>query len=233
MAVVETKLMINGACNPDDISGVNIARSYLAKIQTLYDWKNSEVIGDVAVKATQTGKYYISDTTYLKIVMQKGSGTYSNYGFVFSLVTPNGSTLISGDSEDAYASMFTAKTSKGLAMGLYASNSPTGCPTNTKMFNVFIGDITTIDGQTAKGCIYVDDSGNLTIATDNGISTETALGTTINADRKAVLVPIANTTTGEIFSDIFVMRYSPLQYNIMDVDGQGVFLCGKTVCLKD
>ena len=101
MAVTETTLMINKGCNPDNISGVNTARSYLSKIQSLYDWKNSEVIGDVAVKATQTGKYYISDTTYLQIVMQKGSGSDDNYGFIYTLVTPNGSKLIAGDRQYA------------------------------------------------------------------------------------------------------------------------------------
>lgn len=232
MAIVEAVMAVNKYCPADTLDGVNQVRSYLTTIQTMYNWEKYEITGDVAIKAMQTGKFYISDTTYLQIVAQNGSRSYTSYGLIFSLVTPNGTKEIMGNREYSYASLFAGKTSNELALGLYSSAN-NDCPTNAKTFNVYVGEFTKLDGTTLKGFIYVADDGTLSFITDNGIVEESAQNSVISADRKAVLIPVVNTTTGDIFSDIFIMRYSPLQYNIMDVDGQGVFLCGKALALKD
>lgn len=232
MAIAEAVMAVNKYCPADTLDGVNQVRSYLTTIQTMYDWKKYEITGDVAIKAMQTGKFYISDTTYLQIVAQNGSKSYTSYGLIFSLVTPNGTKEIMGNREYSYASLFAGKTSNGLALGLYSSGS-NNCPTNAKTFNVYVGEFTKLDGTTSKGFIYTADDCTLSFITDNGIVEESAQNSVISADRKAVLIPVVNTTTGDIFGDIFIMRYSPLQYNIMDVDGQGVFLCGKALALKD
>lgn len=232
MAIAEAVMAVNKYCPADTLDGVNQVRSYLTTIQTMYDWKKYEITGDVAIKAMQTGKFYISDTTYLQIIAQNGSRNYTSYGLIFSLVTPNGTKEIMGNREYTYASLFAGKTSNGLALGLYSSGS-SSCPTNAKTFNVYVGEFTKLDGTTSKGFIYTANDGTLSFITDNGIVEESAQNSVISADRKAVLIPVVNTTTGDIFGDIFIMRYSPLQYNIMDVDGQGVFLCGKALALKD
>lgn len=232
MAIAEAVMVVNKYCPADTLDGVNQVRSYLTTIQTMYDWKKYEITGDVAIKAMQTGKFYISDTTYLQIIAQNGSRNYTSYGLIFSLVTPNGTKEIMGNREYTYASLFAGKTSNGLALGLYSSGG-NNCPTNAKTFNVYVGEFTKLDGTTSKGFIYTANDGTLSFITDNGIVEESAQNSVISADRKAVLIPVVNTTTGDIFGDIFIMRYSPLQYNIMDVDGQGVFLCGKALALKD
>ena len=232
MAIAEAVMAVNKYCPADTLDGVNQVRSYLTTIQTMYDWEKYEITGDVAIKAMQTGKFYISDTTYLQVVAQNGSRNYTTYGFIFSLVTPNGTKEIMGDREYSYASLFAGKTSNGLALGLYSSGNG-NCPTNTKIFNVYIGEITKLDGTVTKGCIYTADDGTLTIATDDGISSEKAQTSTINADRAAILAPVVDTTYGNVFKDIYFMRSSPLNCNIMAVEGQGNFLCGKTLCLKD
>lgn len=232
MAIAEAVMAVNKYCPADTLDGVNQVRSYLTTIQTMYDWKKYEITGDVAIKAMQTGKFYISDTTYLQIIAQNGSRNYTSYGLIFSLVTPNGTKEIMGNREYTYASLFAGKTSNGLALGLYSSGN-NSCPTNAKTFNVYVGEFTKLDGTTSKGFIYTANDGTLSFITDNGIVEESAQNSVISADRKAVLIPVVNTTTGDIFEDIFIMRYSPIQYNIMDVDGQGVFLCGKALALKD
>lgn len=86
-------------------------------------------------------------------------------------------------------------------------------------YNLYIGEITTLDGITTKGCIYAADDGTLTIATDDGISSEKAQTSTINADRTAILAPVVDTTYGNVFKDIYFMRSSPLNCNIMAVEG--------------
>lgn len=232
MAIVEAVMAVNKYCPADTLDGVNQVRSYLTTIQTMYDWKKYEITGDVAIKEMQIGKFYISDTIYLQIVAQNGKRNYTSYGFIFSLITPNGTKEIMGDREYTYASLFAGKTSNGLALGLYSSGNNT-CPTNTKTFNVYIGKITKLDGTVTKGCIYTANDGTLTIISDDGISSEIAQTSTINADRTAILAPVVDTTYGNVFKDIYLMRSSPLNCNIMAVEGQGNFLCGKTLCLKD
>lgn len=232
MAIVEAVMAVNKYCPADTLDGVNQVRNYLTTIQTMYDWKKYEITGDVAIKARQTGKFYISDTTYLQIIARNGFNNDETYGFIFSLVTPNGTKEIMGDKEYSYASLFAGKTSNGLALGLYSSKINT-CPTNAKTFNVYVGEFTKLDGTTSKGFIYTADNGTLTIVSDDGISSEIAQTSTPNADRTAILTPIVDTTYGNVFKDIYFMRSSPLNCNIMVVEGQGNFLCGKTLCLKD
>lgn len=233
MAIAEAVMAVNKYCPADTLDGVNQVRSYLTTIQTMYDWKKYEITGDVAIKAMQTGKFYISDTTYLQIVAQNGSKSYTSYGLIFSLVTPNGTKEIMGNREYSYASLFAGKTSNGLALGLYSSGS-NNCPTNAKTFNVYVGEFTKLDGTTSKGFIYTADDGTLTIATDSGISVENAYSYAITNDRMAVLVPIVNSTTGDVFKDIYVMRYSPIQYNKMFIsETDKKYLCGKNICIAD
>lgn len=126
-----------------------------------------------------------------------------------------------------------SKTSLGAALGLYVKDSNDYLPDNTKLFNFYIGEITKENKETASGIIYVAEDNTLTIATDDGISSEKAQTSTINADRTAILAPVVDTTHGNVFKDIYFMRSSPLNCNIMAVEGQGNFLCGKTLCLKD
>lgn len=125
-----------------------------------------------------------------------------------------------------------ASTAKGLAFNYHSVRDNMTNNKPNERYVLYIGDITIIGGEIVKGCVC-DNDGALTIATDNGIFTEPALGTTISADRQAVLVPVASTTTGEVFKDIFVMRYSPIQYGAMEIEGKGIYLCGKTLALKD
>lgn len=93
--------------------------------------------------------------------------------------------------------------------------------------------ITKLDGTITKGFIYTANDGTLTIVSDDGISSEIAQTSTINADRAAILAPVVDTTYGNVFKDIYFMRSSPLNCNIMAVEGQGNFLCGKALALKD
>lgn len=196
---------------------------FLKAVLSAYEWESNSNVTEGLNYSDSNGIYYFTANSAIKFESTRnvsGKIKIINSGSVVKTISVSGQ----------YVTFSVGTTSKGVCICF--AGSGTQSRYNSMSYNIFIGDCT-LNGQTVKGCICVDDSGNLTIATDNGISTETALGTTINADRKAVLVPIANTTTGEIFSDIFVMRYSPIQYNIMDVDGQGIFLCGKALALKD
>lgn len=221
MAITHTTLY-NSRMN--DIDSTKVAAIYNA-ILAAYPWNTgSEVTVDNDITLTYA-VYYFTANSYIKI----SNYVPHNYGVKIEIVTPSGTKTVKLN--DCFYTFSVGKTSKGICICAYSGS--TALSRDPQFYNLYIGEITKLDGTTAQGCIYTADDGTLTIATDSGISEESAQNSVISADRKAVLIPVVNTTTGDIFSDIFIMRYSPLQYNIMDVDGQGVFLCGKALVLKD
>ena len=78
-----------------------------------------------------------------------------------------------------------------------------------------------------------DNNGVLNIYSYAGRSNESALKTYILSDRKAILIPVTDTTNAQVFNNLYIMRYSPIQYGLMEVEGKGIYLCGQTLCLKD
>lgn len=233
MAIVNNIIGIKTTYWADDSDGVQAVKNILNTISTIYNWTKTEITGEDTIKTTQIGKFYISDSTYLQVVIQNGYTSYNQYGFIISLITPNETKQLLGSRDSQRVSIFMSKTSLGAALGLYVKNSNDDLPDNTKLFNFYIGEITKENKETASGIIYVAEDNTLTIATDDGISSEVAQTSTINADRTAILAPVVDTTYGNVFKDIYFMRSSPLNCNIMAVEGQGNFLCGKTLCLKD
>ena len=212
--------------------------SYLAsivtKLKSMYDFVKVEeadygMPGESSNK--EYAKFYITNTC--------GFSLYGvdNWTFAIKLFSQDKSSIIFSDKNNSWETagyyFNITTTNNGLAFN-YNSVSNNG--TNTipsDRYVLYVGDVINLDGSASKGCIGVDDSGNLTIATDNGISSEKPQTSTINADRTAILTPVVDTTYGNVFKDIYFMRSSPLNYNIMAVEGQGNFLCGKTLCLKD
>lgn len=233
MAIVNNIIGIKTIYKADSSDGVQAVKNILNTISIFYNWTKTEITGEDTIQTTQTGKFYISDSTYLQILIQNGSSSYDYYGFIISLITPNETKQLLGTRDTQRVSIFMSKTSLGAALGLYVKDSNDNLPDNTKLFNFYIGEITKENKETASGIIYVAEDNTLTIATDDGISSEKAQTSTINADRTAILAPVVDTTYGNVFKDIYFMRSSPLNCNIMAVEGQGNFLCGKTLCLKD
>lgn len=220
MAIVDK----TGKVKDVNSGGYRVYSQIFTDFDNSYDW-----VKVVKSEDTYTHNCYITDTFYLQLKGENIGST--NAAFKISAGGTFGEkSLFSINVNNAYITWTFTKTSKGFACQLSASSSEY---VDYKRYNLYVGEVTKLDGSTAQGCIYTADNGALTIATDEGVSEESAQNSVISADRKAVLIPVVNTTTGDIFGDIFVMRYSPLQYNIMDVDGQGVFLCGKALALKD
>lgn len=237
MAVTHTTLINNASAYLEASESRTFVLNFFNKLLSAYEWESgSEVVQDSYAENCY-GRYYFTTNSYIKIypVAYDSYSTYHEWKVKIDLVTPNGSKTAyvgggTGRDDQSCWTLSVGETNKGIC--ICARNHANGkCP-SIMAYNLYIGDCT-LNGQTVKGCIGVDDSGNLTIATDNGVSTEPALGTTISADRQAVLVPVASTTTGEVFKDIFVMRYSPIQYGTMEIEGKGIYLCGKTLALKD
>ena len=221
MAITHTILMNSVQVDANDVAKV---KAVYNAILSAYTWETGSEVYDIANIVAIYGKYYFTANSYIKI----SNYVPHNYGVKIEIVTPNGTKTIS--LQDPYYMFSIGKTSKGICICAYSGANTSR---NSQFYNLYVGEVTKLDDSTVQGCIYTADDGTLTIATDEGISEESAQNPVFSADRKAILIPIVNTTTGDVFKDIFTMRYSPLQYNIMDVDGQGVFLCGKALALKD
>lgn len=237
MAIAHTTLINNARTHLEASESRTFVLNFFNKLLSAYEWESGSEVVQSSGAENCYGKYYFTTNSYIKIypVIYDSYYTFYEWKVKIDLVTPNGSkTAYVGGGTDrddqSYWTLSVGETNKGIC--ICARNHADGkCP-SIMAYNLYIGDCT-LNGQTVKGCIGIDDSGNLTIATDNGISSEKPQTSTINADRTAILTPVVDTTYGNVFKDIYFMRSSPLNYNIMAVEGQGNFLCGKTLCLKD
>lgn len=221
MSIECITLINNVQADSNDVDKVVAAYN---EILSAYTWETGSEVYNIPSITAIYGKYYFTANSYIKI----GNYTPHNYGVKIEIVTPSGTKTIS--LQDPYYMFSIGKTSKGIGICAYSGVKNSR---NFYFYNLYVGEIIKLDGTVTKGCIYVADDGKLTIATDDGISEEIAQTSTINADRNSVLIPIVNTTNGDRFKDIYFMRYSPIQYNIMNVEGYSNFLCGKALALKD
>lgn len=207
-------------------------KNFLNAIQSAYTWNDkTSVVESSSASYPQAyketyGKYYFLENSYLSLDLYAKNSDYLG----INIVTPNGAKRIGFNSE--YCTLSIGKTSKGICICAYSGGN-----VNTRdphFYNLYVGEITLLDGTTTKGCIYVNDNNSYIVATDKGISEESAFVSTIDNTRKAQLVAAADSTTGAIFNDIYMMFNTPLQYNKMKILGTGkTFLLGKSLCLAD
>lgn len=216
---------ISGKQKDNNHGGYDMYSQVFTDIDNSYDW-----IKTVRSSDGYTDDCYITDNLYLRLDGENIGRPYAKFN-VIVCGTFGTKTLYSRDLTNMYVTWRFTKTSKGFAFQLSSSSS--GYDDNLD-YKFYVGEITKLDGTTAQGCIYTADDGTLTIATDSGISVENAYNSTITNDRMAVLVPIVNSTTGDVFNDIFAMRYSQIQYNKMFIpETDKKYLCGKNICIAD
>lgn len=216
---------ISGKQKDNAHGGFDMYSQIFADLDKSYDW-----IKTIRSSDGYTDDCYITDNLYLRLAGENIGRTYAKFN-VIVCGTFGTKTLYSRDLTNMYVTWRFTKTSKGFAFQLSSSSS--GYDDNLD-YKFYVGEITKLDGTTAQGCIYTADDGTLTIATDSGISEESAYSSAITNDRMAVLVPIVNSTTGDVFKDIYAMRYSPIQYNKMFIpETDKKYLCGKNICIAD
>jgi hypothetical protein len=220
--IEHTTLMSNVQIGSNDVA--KVIAIYNA-ILSAYTWETGSEVYNIANIGAIYGKYYFTASSYIKI----GNYTPHNYGVKIEIVTPSSTKTIS--LQDPYYMFSLGKTSKGICICAYSGGKDTRDP---HFYNLYVGEVTHLDGTTTKGCIYVNDDNSYIVATDKGISEESAFVSTIDNTRKAQLVAAADSTTGAIFNDTYMMFNTPLQYNKMKILGTGkTFLLGKSLCLAD
>lgn len=220
--IEHTILMSNVQINSNDVA--KVIAVYNA-ILSAYTWETGSEVYNIANIGAIYGKYYFTASSYIKI----GNYTPHNYGVKIEIVTPSGTKTIS--LQDPYYEFSIGKTSKGICICAYsgASNSR-----SSYFYNIYVGEITKLDGTLTNGCIYVNDDNSYIVATDKGISEESAFVASIDNAKKAYLAPATDSTNGGIFKDIYMIFSSPIQYNKMKIADTGTkYLCGKAICLAD
>lgn len=220
--IEHTTLMSNVQVGSNDVA--KVIAVYNAILST-YTWETGSEVYNIANIWAIYGKYYFTASSYIKI----SNYVPHNYGVKIEIVTPSSTKTIS--LQDPYYMFSIGKTSKGICICAYSGASNSRDP---HFYNLYIGEITLLDGTTTKGCIYVADDNSYIVATDNGISEEATFTAGIDNTKKAYLVPVTDSTTGAIFSDVYMMIKAPLQYNNMKiVDTDRKYLCGKAICIAD
>lgn len=225
MAVTHTTFL-NRYNVSDQFEVPKIINSYNTILES-NDWGTNSLVQNGVNAPDAYGRYYFTENSYIELGSYMYGGHWAAY---IKLVTPNEVREIKFTDSNFYT-ISVGKTSKGICISYLTSK--TNVSRDPLFYNLYVGEITKLDGSITKGCIYAADDGTLTIATDDGISSEKAQTSTINANRTAILTPVVDTTYGNVFKDIYFMRSSLLNCNIMAVEGQGNFLCGKTLALKD
>lgn len=192
------------------------------------DWGTNSLVQNGANAPDAYGRYYFTENSYIEL----GSYLYrNNWAASIKLVTPNEVREINF-TDSVYYTISVGKTSKGICISYLSSSISVS--RDPHFYNLYVGEVTHLDGTTTKGCIYVNNDNSYIVATDKGISEESAFVSTIDNTRKAQLVAAADSTTGAIFNDIYMMFNTPLQYNKMKILGTGkIFLLGKSLCLAD
>lgn len=213
--------------------GTDNFKSLRESLYSSYNWTKTE---SYSTNGESHEFFYLSDTFYLKLRSPQLS-TNACEIYLYAGKTGGTETLllgplqIIGSSNSLYFYFSWAIAKVGDNLALRITSTQNGAYDKSLNFNIFIGDFKSGE-TTIKGIVSVS-SNNLIVVTPNGGTTVSALGTTITPDRKAILIPVTNTITGDVSSNIFMIRYSPIKEAIMEVEGKGVYLCGQTLCLKD
>lgn len=214
-----------------------IIQDVMNKISNCYNWVKTDIHSDVTNLMDLYGAFYFSENAGIKIRFSVIDEQYSNRAvniIVDAVITGKETTTLMTGNTNSKAKNWkitAATTNNGLALCLW---NETGDTRNTRDYNFFIGNATNLDGSVTKQCIYLKEDNSYSVISDNGVSQEPAFVSTIDNTRKAQLVAAADSTTGAIFNDTYMMFNTPLQYNKMKILGTGkLFLLGKSLCLAD
>lgn len=204
--------------------------AFLNDILSSYDWADDSQVTGTSDVRTMKGIFHLTANTYFELSFYSASDTYFH---MIVTIHSQGQTKNITMAQGGYYTLGVGKTSKGICICAYMdTNSTTN--RDPRFYNLYVGDITTLDGTTTKGCIYVADDNSYTVATDSGISSEATFSSTIDSTRKAYLIPVTDSTHGYTFKNVFMMKNAPLNYNAMKIeDTQKIYLCGKAICMED
>ncbi len=223
--IEHTTLLKDGELTSGE-SNPSIFVSALNAILSAYTWKSNSTVNEGYNLSSTYGIYYFADNSYIKIDYFANSQSYLG----INIITPNGTKRVQFTTA-GHCTISVGKTDKGICICAYsgASNSR-----SSYFYNIYVGEITKLDGTLTNGCIYVNDDNSYIVATDKGISEESAFVASIDNAKKAYLAPATDSTNGGIFKDIYMMFCSPIQYNKMKIADTGnKYLCGKAMCLAD
>lgn len=230
----------------------SIARSgvkeLLEGLGNFYDWNKytvSEPLDSSVNVNTIRGDYYFTDQSYLSVIYTPTNNIDSYLRISYRVTTPFASSLFITSNESDYSCLGASKTSSGIALQVYGNQYRPTDDTNwgfTKNmdYNIFISEYETVTGLTGRGLVLVTSPTNDTasselyyrIFSDHEHNSMSKLRYTIDSTRKADYVPIVSTVTGARFDNIYMMKSSPLNYNVIDINNL-IYVCGRSLALAD
>jgi hypothetical protein len=222
--MIEHTTLLKDAALTNSNSNPSIFISALNTILSAYTWESNSSVNETSSLTSTYGNYYFTGNSYIKIDYCANSKSYLG----INLITPNGTKRVQFG-VSGHCTISVGKTDKGICICAYSGSSGSREP---HFYNLYVGEITLLDGTTTKGCIYVADDNLYVVATDNGISEEATFSSIIDGTRKGYLIPVTDSTFGGTFKDIYMMACAPIQFNKMKVADKK-YLCGKAFCLAD
>lgn len=167
----------------DNNDNLAMWKNFLNTIQSAYTWSDkTSVVESSSTSYPQAyketyGKYYFSENSYFSLDLYATNSDYLG----INIAVPSGTKRIGFNTQ--YCTLSIGKTSKGVCICAYSGASNSRDP---QFYNLYIGEITLLDGTTTKGCIYVTDDNSYIVATDKGISSESAFVANIDNTKKHI-----------------------------------------------
>lgn len=193
----------------------------MTDLSKAFNW--SQVKNSAPSSNNKKYSYFINSTACLIFESKQIGSTNSVINVSISLRGVVYS-LFSVSLDSTYVTWHYTSNTNGLAIQLSANKSSYIDYSHYSIYMAKIG---------SNWAFCYDNNGVLNIYSYAGRSNESALKTYILSDRKAILIPVTDTTNAQVFNNLYIMRYSPIQYGLMEVEGKGIYLCGQTLCLKD
>lgn len=182
------------------------------------------------------GSFYFDENIYLKIYTSNVNGNSVRFNIgIFN----NNSCIYWIENQTNYYDVvnISVTTINSTTCFRFTSSRRTTSKLIDDIYNfcLYYGSYTNVQGSVEKGIVIGDLYTNSFFCIDNNGTvgpTETFISN-INNNKKAVYIPVVNSATGDVFNNIYFMRYSPCTLSYIELDDKTHYLCSRNMCVLD
>ena len=180
--MIEHTTLLKDAGLTSGDSNPSIFISALNTILSAYTWKSNSSVNETSSLTSTYGNYYFTGNSYIKIDYFANNQSYLG----INLITPNGTKRVQF-TVGGHCTISVGKTDKGICICAYSGSSGSREP---RFYNLYVGEITLLDGSTTSAVNVASSDMPLSVATIYELSSFTYIQPVVVSTRKAYLVPV-------------------------------------------